>query len=243
MDTHKDKVAIVTGGRHGIGRGIAALLAERGAQVVIANRQDGEAAAQAIGHGAIALRGDVANEADWARVAAQIDDLYGRADILVNAAGIYYATQLAEMDFAAWRAMLAVNLDGAFLGIRAIAPLMKRNGWGRIVNIGSDGIGMVMEGMSHYLTAKMGLVGLTRGLASELAPDGITINTVHPGLTDTEGAAIMPEAVKATIYNQQAIKRLGKPADIAGPVAFLTSDDGAFVTGQSLVADGGLLRL
>ena len=112
--------------------------------------------------------------------------------------------------------------------------------------MGSDAVGMVTPpgmGFSHYITSKMGVVGLVRALANELAADNIIVNAVHPGITDTEGASGMPNEQKAQVYMMQAIKRLGTPADIAGPVAFLTSEDARFVTGQTLVVDGGLMRL
>ncbi|MFC6839516.1 SDR family NAD(P)-dependent oxidoreductase [Xanthomonas theicola] len=246
MSTHEGKVAIVTGGRQGIGRGVADLLAQRGAKVAIVNRTDAADAAKAIGHGAIAIAADVTSEADWAKVASTVDAAFGHVDILVHAAGAYPMASLAEMTPETWRSVMALNLDSHLLGARAIVPLMKKAGGGSIVAIGSDAVGMVTPpgfGFSHYITSKMGVVGLVRALASELAPDNIIVNAVHPGITDTEGASGMPNEQKAQVYMQQAIKRLGTPADIAGPVAFLTSDDARFVTGQTLVVDGGWLRL
>ena len=246
MNTHENKIAIVTGGRQGIGRGIATLLAKRGATVVIVNRSDASEAAEAIGNGAVAIAADVTSDADWTRVAAQVDERFGRADILVHAAGAYPMASLAEMTPEAWCSVMALNLDSHLLGARAIVPLMRKAGGGAIVAIGSDAVGMVTPpgfGFSHYITSKMGAIGLVRALASELAPDNIIVNAVHPGITDTEGASGMPNEQKAQVYMQQAIKRLGTPADIAGPVAFLTRDDARFVTGQTLVVDGGWLRL
>ena len=246
MKTHQNKVAIVTGGRQGIGRGVADLLSQRGATVVIVNRSDAADAAEAIGNGAISIAADVTSEADWARVAAGIEKRFGRVDILVHAAGAYPMASLEEMTPETWRSVMALNLDSHFLGARAIVPLMRKAGGGSIVAIGSDAVGMVTPpgfGFSHYITSKMGVVGLVRALASELAGDNIIVNAVHPGITDTEGASGMPNEQKAQVYMQQAIKRLGTPADIAGPVAFLTSDDARFVTGQTLVVDGGWLRL
>ena len=246
MSTHGGKVAIVTGGKQGIGRGIADLLAERGATVVIVNRGDATQAAQAIGNGAISIAADVTDENDWARVAAEVEQRFGKADILVHAAGIYPMATLAEMTSEEWHRVFSVNLDAHLVGARAIVPLMKKAGGGAIVAIGSDAVGMVTPagmGFSHYMASKMGAIGLVRALASELAADNIIVNAVHPGITDTEGASGMPNEQKAQVYMQQAIKRLGTPADIAGPVAFLTSDDARFVTGQTLVVDGGWLRL
>jgi 3-oxoacyl-[acyl-carrier protein] reductase len=246
MKTHEGKVAIVTGGRQGIGRGIANLLAQRGAKVVIVNRQEAAKEAAEIGGGAIAITADVTSEADWQAVAATVEATFGRADILVNAAGIYPMASLDEMTPDAWRHVMAVNLDAHVLGARAIVPLMRKAGGGAIVTVGSDAVGMVTPpgmGFSHYVASKMGAIGLVRALANELAADNIIVNAVHPGITDTEGASGMPNEQKAQVYMTQAIKRLGTPDDIAGPVAFLTSDDARFVTGQTLVVDGGLMRL
>ena len=245
MKTHADKVAIITGGRQGIGRGIANLLATRGAQVIIVNRQDASDVATAIGNGAISIAADVASEAGWTDVAGQVDHRFGRVDILVHAAGIYPVATLDQMTPEEWRRVMSVNLDAHVLGARAIVPLMRKAGGGAIVAIGSDAVGMVTPpgmGFSHYIASKLGVVGLVRALASELAADNIIVNAVHPGITDTEGASGMPREQKAQVYRMQAIKRLGTPADIAGPVAFLTSADARFVTGQTLVVDGGWLR-
>jgi len=246
MNTHENKVAIITGGKQGIGRGIAGLLAQRGAKVVLVNRQDAAEEAARIGNGAIAIAADVTSEADWARVAAEVEQAFGRADILVHAAGIYPIAGLDQMTQDEWRRVMAVNLDAHVIGARAIVPLMRKAGGGSIVAVGSDAVGMVTPpgmGFSHYITSKMGVVGLVRALANELAADNIIVNAVHPGITDTEGASGMPNEQKAQVYMMQAIKRLGTPADIAGPVAFLTSEDARFVTGQTLVVDGGLMRL
>lgn len=244
--THQGKIAIVTGGRLGIGRGIADLLAARGATVVIVSREAAPEVAQALGHGAIAIAADVSREADWAQVAAEVQARFGRADILVHAAGIYPLATLDQMTQEQWRHVMAVNLDAHVMGARAIVPLMRKAGGGSIVAIGSDAIGLVTPpgmGFSHYVTSKMGVVGLVRSLANELAVDNITVNAVHPGITDTEGASGMPNEQKAQVYMMQAIKRLGTPADIAGPVSFLTSADARFVTGQSIAVDGGLMKL
>jgi NAD(P)-dependent dehydrogenase (short-subunit alcohol dehydrogenase family) len=246
MNTHENKVAIITGGKQGIGRGIASLLAQRGAKVVLVNRQDAAEEAARIGNGAIAIAADVTSEADWARVAAEVEQAFGRADILVHAAGIYPIAGLDQMTQDEWRRVMALNLDAHVIGARAIVPLMRKAGGGSIVAVGSDAVGMVTPpgmGFSHYITSKMGVVGLVRALANELAADNIIVNAVHPGITDTEGASGMPNEQKAQVYMMQAIKRLGTPADIAGPVAFLTSEDARFVTGQTLVVDGGLMRL
>lgn len=246
MNTHEGKIAIVTGGKQGIGYGVAKLLAERGATVVLVNRQKASDVAATLGSGAVSLTADVTSEDDWKTVASEVESAFGRADILVHAAGIYPMATLSEMTHEEWRRVMSVNLDAHLLGARAIVPLMRKAGGGAIVAIGSDAVGMVTPpgmGFSHYMSSKMGVVGLVRALANELAADNIIVNAVHPGITDTEGASGMPNEQKAQVYMQQAIKRLGTPADIAGPVAFLTSADARFVTGQTLVVDGGWMRL
>ncbi|BCG84610.1 3-ketoacyl-ACP reductase [Mesorhizobium sp. 113-3-9] len=246
MKTHEGKVAIVTGGRQGIGRGIADLLAKRGAKVVIVNRTDAPDIAKAIGNDAISIAADITKEADWAKVAAEVEKRFGRADILVHAAGIYPLATLDQMTPEEWHRVFSVNLDAHLVGARAIVPLMRKGGGGSIVAIGSDAVNLVTPpgmGFSHYVASKMGVVGLVRALANELAADNIIVNAVHPGITDTEGASGMPNEQKAQVFMMQAIKRLGTPADIAGPVAFLTSDDARFVTGQTIAVDGGLLKL
>ena len=246
MNNFTDKVAVITGSRLGIGKGAAQLLSERGATVVLVNRTDATDLAQQLGNGALSITADVTSEDDWTRVARVMGEQFGRADILVNSAGIYPVSTLEDMSYAEWRRVMATNLDSQFLGARAIVPLMKRHGWGRIVNIASDAVGLVTPpgmGFSHYVASKMGVVGLTRALANELAADGITVNAVHPGITDTEGASGMPNEMKAQVYMTQAIKRLGTPADIARTIAFLASDDADFITGQTIAADGGLMKL
>lgn len=246
MSTHAGKIAVVTGGRLGIGRGIADLLAKRGASVVIIGREPASEVAQSLGNGASSVVADVATETGWQEVAAEVDSRYGRADILVHAAGIYPVATFNAMTVGDWRRVMAVNLDAHLFGARAIVPLMRKAGGGSIVAIGSDAVGLVTPpgmGLSHYVASKMGVIGLVRALATELAADDIIVNAVHPGLTDTEGASVIPDEQKTQIYMMQAIKRLGTPADIAGPVAFLTSEDARFVTGQTLVVDGGLIRL
>ncbi|VDZ60974.1 Pyridoxal 4-dehydrogenase [Serratia odorifera] len=246
MKTHANKVAIITGGKQASGAALPIFLAQRGAQIILVNRQDAREEAAQIGNGAIAIAADVTNEADWRRVATEVEQKFGRADILVHAAGIYPIAGLDQMTQDEWHRVMAVNLDAHVIGARAIVPLMRKAGGGAIVAVGSNAVGMVTPpgmGFSHYITSKMGGVGLVRALANELAADNIIVNAVHPGITDTEGASSMPNEQKAQVYMMQAIKRLGTPADIAGPVAFLTSEDARFVTGQTLVVDGGLMRL
>ena len=243
---HEGRVAIVTGAGKGIGREVALRLAERGASLVLIGASgcaDTTAHIRETGGLALDLRGDVASEADWGHAADAVRARFGRADILVNNAGISPHVDFLDMDYAQWTQVMRVNLDGAFLGARAFAPMMKAGGWGRIVNVSSCAIGTENSGMSHYIASKMGVIGLTRGLANDLGRYGITVNAVAPGVTNTPQNAVIPPEILEAIWRRQPIARYGEPADIAGPILFLTSDDASFITGQTLMADGGMVKL
>lgn len=237
------KVAIVTGARQGIGRAIAVALAERGAQLVLTDLEPPQETASLIGGSPMVCRMDVANPEDWTVLAADVDAQHGRADIVVNNAGIFPMAVIDAVDEALWRRTMAINLDAHFYSARNFLPLMRRNRWGRFINISSNSIGVPVEGFSHYMASKMGVIGFVRGLANDVAADGITVNAILPALTDTPGTSGMPEALKTAVWQSQAIKRFARPEDIAGPVAFLASDDAAFITGQAIVVDGGQYKI
>lgn len=241
--THKGRVAVVTGAGRGIGRAIAKLLSERGASVVLVDRVEPSETAAEIKGECLALVADVSSDADWARVAAAAMDKFGRADIVVNNAAIMGVTHIDDLTFEEWKAFFAVNIDSHFLSVKHFVPIMRRNKWGRFVAISSNSIGVSQQGMSHYMATKMGAIGFVRGLANDLGGDNITVNAVLPAITNTPATAVLPEEFKREVWIQQAIKRFADPEDIAGPVAFLTSDDAAFVTGQALVADGGMYKI
>jgi 3-oxoacyl-[acyl-carrier protein] reductase len=241
--SHEGRIAIVTGAARGIGREIALRLAERGAQMVLIDLERSEETAEAVGGDALVLAGDVSNIADWMAFAETVYKRFGRADIVVNNAGIYPFALIDELDEALWEKTLRVNLYAHFYSAKAFLPLMRRNGWGRFVNTSSNSIGTPEIGLSHYMAAKMGVIGFVRGLANEVGDQGITVNAILPALTNTPGTKAMTIEQKKRVWEQQAIKRFAEPADIVGPILFLTSEDAAFVTGQAIVADGGMYKI
>jgi NAD(P)-dependent dehydrogenase (short-subunit alcohol dehydrogenase family) len=240
----KDRVAIVTGGAQGIGRAIAEKLAAEGATVVIAdiNGAGAEEAAAAI-LGAVGLQADVSSPADVGRIVDETVGRFGKLDILVNNAAIVPFTAWDDIDFAEWRRIMAVNLDGVFLACRAASDAMRKNDYGRIVNIASNTVVAGTPNMAAYVAAKGGVFGFTRALATELGKYGITVNTVSPGLTETEGVMASPHAAAFDfVQSLQAIPRHGIADDIAPVVAFLASEEARWVTGQMVVVDGGHTR-
>ena len=240
----KDRVAIVTGGAQGIGRAIADKLGEEGASVVVADiNGEGATAAAAALPRAIGLTVDVS---DPDQVQAMVDaavETYGGLDILVNNAAIVPFKAWDEIDFAEWRRIMAVNLDGVFLTCRAASDEMRKKSYGRIVNIASNVLVAGTPNLAHYVASKGGVFGFTRALATELGKYGITVNAVAPGLTETEGVMASPHAAAFDfVQSLQAIPRHGIAADIAPSVAFLASEEAAWVTGSMLVVDGGHTR-
>jgi len=240
--THQGRVALVTGAAQGIGQAIAAALAERGAQVIATDLTPPNGTVAKIGPAALAFQLDVTKEEDWRSLSLKAQDL-GGVDIVVNNAGYFPNRSIDELDFSTWRKTMATNLDSHFLSAKTLLPTMRKKKWGRFVGISSNMVGLAIPGMSHYIATKMGIIGFMRGLANDVAGDGITANAVLPGLTNTGAIAPQSDEQKRATWEQQAIKRLGEPEDVTGAVLFLTTDDAAFITGQAIVVDGGQYRI
>ena len=251
--SHYDKIAIISGASNGIGQAFAQRLAQDGAHVVIADiapANDTLRTVEQSGRRALACTCNVSSPDSVKALAGDVSKYFGRCDILINCAGIFPNQPFDQMTFADWRQVLAINLDSVFLMSSAFVPGMKERRWGRIVNMASSTLGSVVSGFAHYMASKAGIVGITRALASELGPFGITVNAISPGLTRSPGTlARKPRAGMASMEDEyahaasmQAIKRPEVPADLVGTVSFLTSDDAAFMTGQTLNVDGGRVR-
>lgn len=240
----KDKVAIVTGAGSGIGQATALRFAQEGATVVAAdvNAEAAQATADKInaaGGKAMAIALNVADKAAVDAAFAQVVDAYGRVDILINNAGINRDAMSKKMSEEQWDAVLNVNLKGTWLCAQAAGRLMTQQKYGRIVNTASIAVrGNI--GQANYAASKAGVVGLTRTLALEYAKDGVTVNAVAPGATDTAMTAGIPPEIREQIINGIPAKRMAKPEEIAALHTFLASEEAAYVTGQLIYADGGL---
>jgi len=239
------RTAIVTGSAQGIGRAIAGALVAEGATVVVADidGEAGSATAAALGGGSFAVGVDVADETSVKELHREVLSRTGQIDVLVNNAAIVPFTAWDDVDFAEWRRIMRVNLDGVFLMSRASSDEMRKRGYGRIVNIASNAFLAGTPNMAAYIASKGGVVGFTRALATELGRYGITVNAVSPGLTASDGVLGGPhEEAFGFVETLQAIKRRGVPSDIAPAVVFLASEEAAWVTGSLLNVDGGHVR-
>ena len=249
MGRLEGKVAIVTGASRGLGRVFCLRLAEEGAKIVAATRknmaglEETVKEVEAMGGTAIALQVNVTKEEDTLRMARETVEKFGRIDILVNNAAIYYGISrkpFYELDPEEWDRVMEVNVKGPWLCTRAVLPYMKEQGKGSVINLSSEVFFTGSRNFVHYVASKGGVIGLTRALAVELGPHGIRINAVAPGFTDTEASRLLvPEIEKKYDTSATPLRRLEKPEDLAGAVAFLASDDSAFVTGQTILVDGG----
>jgi NAD(P)-dependent dehydrogenase (short-subunit alcohol dehydrogenase family) len=238
------KVAIVTGGAQGIGRAIADELAAHGARIVIADLKGAEAAAAAFPDG-VGVTADVASEADVSRMAEETVRRCGSIDILVNNAGLYASLSMRpfeQIPVEEWRQVMDVNVLSMFLTCRAVVPQMRAQGGGRIVNISSGTPFRGVPFLLHYVTSKGAIVALTRALAKELGGDDVLVNCVAPGFTMSDGVHEHPEVIEAlrdVSVSARTLKRDQEPSDIVGAVAFLCGPGATFITGQTMVIDGG----
>jgi NAD(P)-dependent dehydrogenase (short-subunit alcohol dehydrogenase family) len=242
-----ERVAIVTGAAIGNGRAFCERLAEEGAKLVIADLEeavDTEKAVIALGGEVVSVRADMTNPADVDRVVQAAIDRFGRIDILVHNVGHYSEEPFDLLSYTEWKKTLDVTLDSIFHTVRAVLPHMKRAGFGRIITFSSDTVWLGTPYLTHYVTAKMGVIGFTRSLAAEVGRYGITINTVTVGLTATQNASrssVMSPLLEH-ILPAQAVHRADEPEDIANVVAFLALPASGIITGQTINVDGGVAR-
>ena len=241
------RVALVTGGGRGIGRAIAARLAEEGARVAISYRSNDETAKETAnllrkaGAECEIFKGDVEAPEDVEALMKGIGEAFGPVEILVNNAGITRDNILLRMKDAEFDEVLATNLKGTYLCTRAVLRGMVRVRWGRIVNVSSV-VGLLGNaGQANYAASKAGIIGFTKSVAREVAGRGITANAVAPGYVETELTGALPENVKQQILGQVPVGRFGEPEEIAEVVAFLVGDGAAYVTGQTIAVDGGMV--
>jgi 3-oxoacyl-[acyl-carrier protein] reductase len=249
-DKLKGRVAIVTGGGHGIGKAYATRLASEGAKIVIAELDEkaGHAVAQelnAAGYEALAVRTDVSDPASVENMAVATVERFGRIDILVNNAAIFATVPMSRSPFDQitideWDLMMNVNVKGPWLASRAVIPQMREQGYGKIINISSSTSIKGSPSRIHYVTSKAGILGFTKTLANEVGKDNICVNCIAPGSTLSEES---PDEgilkMRADAASVRALKRVQTPDDLTGAVLFFASTDSDFITGQTLVVDGG----
>jgi NAD(P)-dependent dehydrogenase (short-subunit alcohol dehydrogenase family) len=239
-----DKVAIVTGAAQGIGRAIAEGLAAAGARIVVADLHGAEEAAASF-EGGVGITADVADEGDVQRLVDEVVERCGTVDILVNNAGLYASLEMRpfeQIPLEEWRKVMDVNVASMFLTCRAIVPVMRANGGGKIVNISSGTPFRGVPFLLHYVTSKGAIVAFTRALAKELGGDSVLVNCVAPGFTMSAGVTAHPEVVEKlrdVSVSARTLQRDQVPDDVVGAVVFLCGPGSDFITGQSIVIDGG----
>jgi NAD(P)-dependent dehydrogenase (short-subunit alcohol dehydrogenase family) len=243
MSSLENRVAIVTGAAQGIGRKIAEGLAAEGAKVVVADLHAAEDVAEQLGGTAVEV--DVSDQAACERMAQAALDAYGRIDILVNNAGIYSSlvpTPFEQLSVDEWRRVFDVNVLGMYLATRAVAPAMRSAGRGRVINLASGTPYKGVPFLLHYVASKGAVIAMTRALAKELGSDNVLVNTIAPGFTMSDGVLaneIQLDKLQDVSVKARVLARDQYPEDIVGAVVFFAGDASAFITGQSLVVDGG----
>jgi len=239
------RTAFVTGAGRGIGRAVSLSLAQAGARIVVAsnepeNNEKVAAEIRALGGEAFPLFVDMASPESIREAFRKAAEEFGRIEILVNNAGITRDALAVRMKRDDWDLVLKVNLEGAFLAIQQVLPDMMRQRWGRIINIASVVGLMGNAGQANYVASKAGLIGLTKALAQEVAGRNITVNAVAPGFIETDMTARLPEEVKQRMLNMIALKRFGRPEDVAAAVRFLAGEEAGYITGHVLNVNGGM---
>ncbi len=239
------RVVVITGAAGGIGAALVERFLANGDRVValdhVQNALDNLAARGFPPDRIAYLTCDVSREDSCTTAAAAVEARFGRVDVLVNAAGVFPTCRVEDMTLEAWRTVIDINLTGTFLIVRAMIPLIKARGWGRIVNLGSATVFGGPSGRAHYVASKSGVIGLSRCLASELGDYGITVNVVTPGLTVTEAVTRdTPAELIERVRTIRPVKRDQQASDVTGAVFFLASPEADFITGQTLNVDGGM---
>jgi NAD(P)-dependent dehydrogenase (short-subunit alcohol dehydrogenase family) len=239
---HAGRIAVVTGAARGIGQAIAVGLAGQGATVVIGDVGDLTQTSELIadtGSQAVAVPLDISDPAVVDGVRDRVADEFGGVDILVNNAAIFESATWDDLDFGRWQRIMAVNLNGPMLMCKAFVPLMRGRGWGRIINMASASVAVASPVSIAYRTSKMGVIGFTRALSATLGDAGITVNVVLPSLTRTAMSEGLPDAIVSNSLGRQVIHRMAEPGDIAGSVLILAADQAGWITGQTIMANGG----
>jgi 3-oxoacyl-[acyl-carrier protein] reductase len=245
----KDRVVVITGAGQGIGRELARQFAAAGAIPVVADVMIDNAALvkaeiEARGGRAMAVKVDVADEASVNAMIAAVVAEHGRVDVLINNAAIFASLEKRKFELIPmdeWDRVMRVNINGPLLCARAVAPVMRKAGWGRIINIASDAVPKGVMNYMHYVTSKSAMIGFTNAMARELGEDGINVNCIRPGAVATEvDRAVNPtQDLKRTQIAQQCIKRGMEPPDLVGLMMFLSAPASSFITGQTIACDGG----